>query len=123
MQINLFKKIKLPKKVYWREVLAVFLLVVCVYFFHQQRREVQAIIPYLHKADKGWLLLATLITGIFILCQSAMYLFSFAAIYTKFPLDRSIELFLKRNFLSTFLPGGGVSALAYVPKSVKRTVP
>jgi phosphatidylglycerol lysyltransferase len=123
MQINFFKSIRLPKKIYWREVLAVFLLVVCVYFFHQQRREVQAIMPYLHKADNGWLLLATLITGIFILCQSAMYLFSFAAIYTNFPLDRAIELFLKRNFLSTFLPGGGVSALAYVPKSVKRAVP
>src|SRR3954465_7146511 len=123
MQINFFKKIKLPKKIYWREVLAVFLLVICVYFFHQQRREVQAIIPYLHRANNGWLLLATLVTGIYIICQSLMYLFSFAAIDTGFPLGRSIELFLKRNFLSTFLPGGGVSALAYVPKGVKRTVP
>src|SRR3954469_6617168 len=123
MQIKFFKKIKLPKKIYWREVLAVFLLVICVYFFHQQRREVQAIIPYLHRANNGWLLLATLVTGIYIICQSSMYLFSFAAIDTSFPLGRAIELFLKRNFLSTFLPGGGVSALAYVPKAVKRAVP
>src|ERR1700712_5482065 len=99
MQINFLKKIKLPKKLYWREVLAVFLLVVCVYFFHQQRREVQAIIPYLHHANNGWLLLATIVTLIYILCQSVMYLFSFAAIHTRFPLDKAIELFLKRNFL------------------------
>src|SRR3954466_2484804 len=123
MRISSLKNIKLPKKFYWREVLAVFLLVICVYFFHQQRREAQAIIPYLHRADNGWLVLATGITAMFILYQSAMYLFSFAAISTKFPLNRAIELFLKRNFLSTFLPGGGVSALAYVPKGAKRTVP
>lgn len=123
MQLNFLKKIRLPKKIYWREVLAVLLLAVCVYFFHQQRREVRAIIPYLHQAGNGWLLLATLVTAIYIICQSAMYLFSFAAISTAFPLSRSIELFLKRNFLSTFLPGGGVSALAYVPKGTKRIVP
>ncbi|TKK69001.1 lysylphosphatidylglycerol synthetase family protein [Ilyomonas limi] len=123
MQITFFKNIRLPKKFYWREVLAVFLLVVCIYFFHQQRREISLILPYLHQASNSWLLLAAVVTGIFVLCQSAMYAFSFNAIKTPFPLSSAIELFLKRNFLSTFLPGGGVSALAYVPKSVKRTVP
>src|SRR6476646_5678018 len=98
MQISFLKKIRFPKKFYWREILAVFLLVLCVYFFHQQRHEVSAIIPYLHQANNGWLLLAMLVTGVFILCQSAMYLFSFAAIRTSFPLNRAIELFLKRNF-------------------------
>jgi len=123
MQLSFYKNIQLPKKIYWREVLAVFLLVVCIYFFHQQRREIGQILPYLHKADNSWLLLAAVITGIYILCQSAMYVFSFNALQVSFPLSRAIELFLKRNFLSTFLPGGGVSALAYVPKGVKRAVP
>src|SRR6478609_874177 len=99
MQINFLKKIKLPKKIYWREVLAVFLLLICVYFFHQQRREVARILPYLHEANNNWLLLAAVVTGVYILCQSAMYVFSFFAIATPFPLSRAIELFLKRNFL------------------------
>ena len=67
--------------------------------------------------------MAALVTGLFILCQSAMYFFSFAALGEKLSMSKAIELFLKRNFLSTFLPGGGVSALAYIPRSVKRSVP
>ena len=113
----------LPKKFYWREILAVLLLIIGIYFFRKERRELGAILPYLHQSHKGWLLMAALVTGIFVLMQSAMYVFSFAAIKEKLSLGKSIEMFLKRNFLSTFLPGGGVSALAYIPRSVKRTVP
>ncbi len=116
------KKISLPKHFYWREILAVLFLLIGIYFFHQQRHEVSTIIPYLHQADKGWLLVAAIITFIYILFQSGMYVNSFGAIGQKLSLKLSIELFLKRSFLSVFLPGGGVSALAYVPKNVKRTI-
>ena len=123
MQITLFnKKISLPKYLYWREILAVLFLLIGIYFFRQQRREVSTIIPFLHAANKGWLALAALITFLFILAQSGMYVSSFKAMGQKLSWKLCIELFLKRSFLSVFLPGGGVSALAYIPKSVKRQV-
>ena len=107
---------------YWREILAVLLLLIGIYFFHQQRHEVSSIIPYLHKANKGWLAAATLVTILYVLFQSGMYVSSFKAIGHRLPLKLSIELFLKRSFLAVFLPGGGVSALTYIPKSVKAAV-
>jgi len=123
MELTILKrKIPLPQHFYWREIVAVLLLMLGIYFFHQQRHEVQNILPVLHTANTMWLLLAALITIIYVLFQSVMYVFSFRAIDQKLSLALCIELFLKRSFLSVFLPGGGVSALAYVPKNVSRAI-
>ena len=51
-----------------------------------------------------------------------MYRHSFAAIDIRFKWRYAIELFLKRNLLGVFLPGGGVSALAYTPINIKRSI-
>ncbi len=124
MEITVFKRrLPLPKRFYWREILAVLLLLIGIYFFHQQRHEVSQILPYLHRANSEWLLAATVVTLIYVLCQAAMYVFSFKAVGQNVSLRVCIELFLKRSFLSVFLPGGGVSALAYTPKSIKKAVP
>ena len=121
MKFNfLQKKIAMPNRLYWREILAVLFLLIGVYFFHQQRREVSDIIPYLHTANKGWLMVAACLSLLYVFFQSAMYKSSFAAIRSQLSWKLCIELFLKRSFLSVFLPGGGVSALAYIPNRVKK---
>ena len=123
MEFTLFsKKITLPKQWYWREILAVLFLMIGIYFFRQQRHEVSTILPFLHTASKSWLLTAAIITVVYILFQSGMYMFSFRAIGQRVSLTLCIELFLKRSFLSVFLPGGGVSSLAYTPNNIKREV-
>ena len=48
-----------------------------------------------------------------------MYVNSFASIGLPLKWIDAIELFLKRNFLSIFLPAGGVSALAYTPSQLR----
>src|SRR5205814_6840496 len=103
-------------------ILACLLLFIGIYFLRNQKHEVKSIFPYLQSADKGWLLAATAVTILFILLQSAMYVNSFAAIHTKLKWKHAIELFLKRNLLGVFLPGGGVSALAYTPINIKRSI-
>ena len=119
---ELFKKIAaFSKKIYWREILACLLLFIGIYFFRQQRNELSSIIPYLHRANNFWLIIATVVTILFILLQSAMYVNSFAAVQSKIKWKHAIELFLKRNLLGVFLPGGGVSALAYIPINIKRS--
>ncbi|HEX5155188.1 MAG TPA: phosphatidylglycerol lysyltransferase domain-containing protein [Parafilimonas sp.] len=123
MELTILKrKISIPEYFYWREIIAVLLLLLGIFFFHQQRHEVQNILPVLHTANTAWLMLAAMITIIYVLFQSAMYVFSFRAIGQKLSLALCIELFLKRSFLSVFLPGGGVSALAYVPKNVSKAI-
>ena len=116
------KKIVLPQHLHWREIVAILFILIGIYFFHQQRREVSDIIPYLHTANKGWLLVAACISLLFVGFESAMYKNSFRAIGSRLSWKLCVELFLKRSFLSVFLPGGGVSALAYIPNGVKKKI-
>lgn len=123
MLVTGLNKIKhISRKIYWREILACLLLFIGIYFLRQQRRELRSILPYLDHANKIWLLAALAITVVFILLQSAMYVSSFAAVHARLKWKLAIELFLKRNLLGVFLPGGGVSALAYTPINIRRSV-
>jgi phosphatidylglycerol lysyltransferase len=123
MPDSLMQRIKTwNQKIFWREILACLLLFIGIYFLRQQRHEIRAIFPYLHHANSWWMLAAGSITALFILLQSAMYVNSFSAVQTQLKWKHAIELFLKRNLLGVFLPGGGVSALAYVPANIKRSI-
>ncbi len=55
-----------------------------------------------------------------------MYVFAFASGRNKVSLIDSIILFIKRNFISVFLPAGGISSLAFFTgaiesKEIKKT--
>ena len=48
-----------------------------------------------------------------------MYVTSFRATHLNVSISDATVLFLKRNFLSVFLPAGGVSSLAYLPRNIR----
>lgn len=117
----LFSKIKfLSPHIYWREILSVLMLLIAFIFFRSERRELHAIIPSIQKSDPYWLISGLLLTLLYILFQSGMYIQSFAAIKLRLQWVNAIELFLKRNLLSVFLPAGGVSSLAYSPSQLRK---
>ncbi len=89
-------------------------------FFRSERKELQEIIPQIKNADFKWLLTGLGVTLLYVLLQSGMYVSSFASIGSPVKWMDAIELFLKRNFLSIFLPAGGVSALAYTPSQLRK---
>ncbi len=89
-------------------------------FFRSERKELQQIIPQIEQADLRWLFAGVAITLVYIFFQSGMYVSSFASIGLSLKWIDSIELFLKRNLLSIFLPAGGVSALAYTPSQLRK---
>ena len=116
------KKINnLSPQLYWREIMAVLLLLVAYFFFRSERREINAIMPQLRHAKPVWVITGTLITLFYVLFQSGMYIKSFDAIGIRFVWKNAVELFLKRNFLSVFLPAGGVSSLAYTPSQIRKS--
>lgn len=119
--ISLSKIKTIAKKIYWREILAVFLLLVAIFFFRSERRELLSIFPHLQRADKTWVIIGIGVTVIYIMLQSAMYVTAFTAIGSSLGIGKAIELFLKRNFLSVFLPAGGVSSLAYTPLRIRKS--
>lgn len=106
--------------IYWREIIAFIGLFLAFIFFRSERRELQSIVPHLEKADRFWMMTGFIVTGIFFWFQGAMYRKSFAAVRLNLPLLQGMILFLKRNFLSVFLPAGGVSSLAYTPSNIRK---
>jgi len=107
-------------KAYWREILAVLMLLFAIFFFRAERKELSTIVPQLHQANSLWLLVGTFVTGIYIFFQGGMYRKSFAAIGNPLHWGKAMVLFLKRNLISVFLPAGGVSALAYSPSQIRK---
>jgi phosphatidylglycerol lysyltransferase len=89
-------------------------------FFRSERKELLQIIPNIKNADLNWLLAGLGVTLLYVFLQSGMYVTSFSAIGLSLKWVDGIELFLKRNFLSIFLPAGGVSALAYTPNQLRK---
>ena len=107
-------------KTYWREIIAVLFLLVGIFFFRSERRELHSLQHHIATANAAWVWLGVSVTLVYIFLQSGMYVTSFTAISTRLPWSHAIELFLKRNFLSVFLPAGGISSLAYSPTSIRR---
>jgi phosphatidylglycerol lysyltransferase len=108
------------QKIYWKEILAVLLLFIAVYFFRTNRQELMAIQHQLHQANELWLLGGLILTILYIFLQAMMYVAAFAAVKGRLHWFTGVELFLKRNLLSIFLPAGGVSSLAYTPSRLRK---
>ena len=120
MAKKLLSRVQKTGKTYWREILAVLFLLVGIFFFRSERRELRSLEQQLGAASTTWLWTGVGVTILYILLQSGMYVASFKAIFTRLPWTNAIELFLKRNLLSIFLPAGGISSLAYSPNSIRR---
>jgi phosphatidylglycerol lysyltransferase len=118
---NLYKnRPSFSPKLYWKEILAILMILLAFIFFRSERRELKQIIPNIENADPVWILIGMALTAAYVFLQSGMYVSSFSAIGLLLKWADAVELFLKRNFLSIFLPAGGVSALAYTPTQLRK---
>src|SRR5436190_16973949 len=120
MAKKLLYQVQKTGKTYWREILALLFLLVGIFFFRSERRELRSLEEQIGGATALWVWLGVGVTVLYILLQSGMYVASFKAISTRLSWVNAIELFLKRNLLSVFLPAGGISSLAYSPTSIRR---
>lgn len=107
-------------KTYWKELIAVLVILLAFVFFRNERKELAAIIPQIRAADLTWVSVGIGITFLYVLLQGLMYVQSFKAIGLTISLRIAIDLFLKRNLLSVFLPAGGISSLAYTTTQLRK---
>lgn len=120
MATKLLYQFQKTGKTYWREILAILFLLVAIFFFRSERRELRTLEHQVAAAKTVWIWLGISVTILYILMQSGMYVTAFRAISTRLSWTNAIELFLKRNLLSVFLPAGGISSLAYSPNSIRK---
>jgi len=107
-------------KIYWKEVLAVLIILLAIYFFRSQVGEIKTIIPRILNANINWVLPGCIGTLLFVLLQAMMYVAIFRSVGIHITLLDAVELYLKRNVLSVFLPAGAIASLAYTPHRLKK---
>jgi len=115
------KVLSFIRKLHWKELLGLLFLLVAFYFFRQQRKELVSLKSSLANTDLSWLLTGIVFTGVYILLQAALYVYSFLSVVGKISWLNAVELFLKRNVISVFLPAGGITALAYLPATIRKS--
>lgn len=109
------------RKLHWKELLGLLFLLIAFYFFRQQRKELLSLNSSLKNTNLLWVAAGIAFTGVYILLQAALYVYSFLSVRGKISWINAIELFLKRNVISVFLPAGGITALAYLPPSIRKS--
>ena len=98
---------------------ALFIVLAAWFIFHQ-KRELLHVRNTLSDANQNWVLVGLGLVIFYIFIQGLMYVTSFASINTKLRVWDAIILFLKRNFISVFLPAGAVSSLAFFTKEIEK---
>lgn len=110
----------LYSRFFWQLTLALFMLGTAVFFIRNQGIELIQIRRQLGKSDPWYIGLGVLLTGLYIFLQAQMYVYSFNALGKKIPWLISAKLFLKRNFVSVFLPAGGFTSLTLFTRDVEK---
>jgi phosphatidylglycerol lysyltransferase len=108
------------KNFYVKEILGFLFVLFAIYFFRHQSHELHQLKSVLHTSDPMLLLLGGLVTVVYCLSHAVMYRYSFSSIGENIGLGDGLKLFLKRNFVSVFLPGGGVTSLAFFSGEIQK---
>ena len=100
-------------------MLAILFIGVAIYFFWRERKELATLGQSLQNTNLLWLWIGIGFTFVYIFLQVALYFYSFLAIGSRISWVNATILFLKRNVIAVFLPGGGLTALAYMPSNIE----
>jgi phosphatidylglycerol lysyltransferase len=90
-----------------------------IFFVTHERAEIHQVKIVLSDAASRQVMAGIGLMAVFVVLQGLMYMFSFRSIGRNIPLYAAIRLFLKRNFISVFLPAGGVASLAFFTKDLE----
>lgn len=121
MSVSIVNRLKTFRpKTYWKEIVAFLVIMLAFVFFRSERKELRSIWPQIQAAEGFWIWIGLVITALYIALQALMYIHSFRAMKVNLKFSDALELFLKRNFLSVFLPAGGISSLAYTTSQLRK---
>ncbi len=116
----MLKKLFIKPRLYLSEITGLLLLVLAIYFIRSQGNELKNVSYYIRQGNPIWLMLGIGFSIIYIVLQALMYQASFRALQLRLSLWKSSVLFLKRNLISIFLPGGSITSLAFFTKDIQK---
>ena len=101
-------------------LLTALFIVLAAWFTFHQKHELINVKNTISDANTYWVFAGLGLVVFYIFIQGVMYVTSFASIDVKLNLWNAIILFLKRNFISVFLPAGAVSSLAFFSNEIEK---
>jgi phosphatidylglycerol lysyltransferase len=90
------------------------------WFIKHEKPELSNVRDIILSANINWILVGITLVLFYIFIQGVMYVTSFASLDIRLNLWDAIILFLKRNFISVFLPAGAVSSLAFFSREIEK---
>lgn len=91
-----------------------------IWFLYHERGEISKVTSEISGAIPFFIIAGVFVTLVYIFTHSFMYRAAFASLGEKITLKAGLVLFLKRNFISVFLPAGGVSSLAFFTDEIEK---
>ena len=101
-------------------VFSLFFIGMAIWFIKQKRGEIRQVEHLLSTAKWVWVTIGIALSIVYVFIHGMMYQSSFAAVSSKISIGDGTLLFLKRNFISVFLPAGGVSSLAFFSSPIEQ---
>lgn len=102
-------------------ILTIFFIGIGIWFIKHERSELREVKDAIANASFFWVLSGVALAFIYVSLQGLMYFASFKAVQSEISFKQAVILFLKRNFVSVFLPAGGISSLAFFTKSIEKS--
>ena len=109
------------KKLIIQFILSFFFFAIGIWFLKHERTELNQVKYVLFSSKWQWMIAGLVLTLAYILLQAQMYVYSFLAIRKKISFKDSYVLFIKRNFISVFLPAGGISSLGFYTAKIEES--
>jgi phosphatidylglycerol lysyltransferase len=101
-------------------IFTLFFIGLAIWFIKHEGAELRQVKHLVITSRWEWILLGILLSVVYVFIHGLMYRASFAAVGSKVALGDAAMLFLKRNFVSVFLPAGGVSSLAFFSGNIEQ---
>lgn len=90
-----------------------------IYFFRHERHELHGIAQVIGDARPAWVVAGLVLTVVYVLLQAAMYVYGFRAVGGRVGWGEAVNLFLRRNLASVFLPAGGITSLGLFTRGLE----
>jgi len=107
-------------KIIFSYVFTLFFVGLSIWFIKHERAELQQVHHLVVTSRLDWIVIGVVLSFAYVFVHGMMYRSAFAAVGSSVGLMDATMLFLKRNFISVFLPAGGVSSLAFFSGNIEQ---
>jgi len=107
-------------KIMFSYVFTLFFVGLGIWFIQHEREELQQVRHLVVTSKWNWITFGVVLSVIYVFVHGEMYRAAFAAVGSKVGLIDATLLYMKRNFVSVFLPAGGVSSLAFFSSDIEK---